>query len=178
MSIAKIRMFAGVTIAGASLALAGATSAVAVSPAAAAVTPPVLGHWAKAAAMPGLSALTSTSSTVSVVSCAPSADCAIGGTYDDKLGNPQAWVASGHAGTWANAIALPGSITTNGGHSEINGVSCAIGNYCVAVGETSTDQRPGDGGRRSQWDLAAGDDHSRPRRLRLAGAVGVVPFRG
>jgi hypothetical protein len=64
----------------------------------------------------------------------------MGGTYDDAHGNPQAWVASGHAGTWANAIALPGSITTNGGHSEINGVSCATGNYCVAAGETSTDQ--------------------------------------
>jgi hypothetical protein len=33
-----------------------------------------------------------------------------------------------------------GSITTNGGHSEINSVSCATGNYCVAVGERSTDQ--------------------------------------
>jgi hypothetical protein len=87
-----------------------------------------------------MSALTSSSSTVSAVSCAPSADCAIGGTYDDALGNPQAWVASGHAGTWANATALPGSITTGGGHSAINGVSCATGNYCVAVGETSTDQ--------------------------------------
>ena len=90
--------------------------------------------------MPGLSALTSTSSTVSAVSCAPSADCAIAGTYDDALGNPQAWVTSGHAGAWSNAIALPGSITTGGGHSEINGVSCATGNYCVAVGETSADQ--------------------------------------
>jgi hypothetical protein len=133
-------MFVGVTVAGASLALVGAMSAVAAYPAAAAVTSPVLGHWAPAAPVPGLSALTSTSSTVSAVSCAPSADCAIGGTYDDKLGNPQAWVASGHAGTWANAIALPGSITTNGGHSEIHAVSCATGNYCVAVGETSTDQ--------------------------------------
>ena len=130
----------GVTVAGATLALIAATSAVAAYPAAAAVTPPVLGPWAKAAAVPGLSALTTTSSTVSAVSCAPSADCAIGGTYDDRLGNPQAWVASGHAGTWANAIALPGSITTNGGHSGINAVSCATGNYCVAAGETSTDQ--------------------------------------
>jgi len=130
-------MFACVTVAGASLALAGAMAAY---PAAAAVAPPVLGHWAPAAPVPGLSALTKTSSTVSAVSCAPSADCAIGGTYDDKLGNPQAWVASGHAGTWANATALPGSITTNGGHSGINGVSCATGNYCVAAGETSTDQ--------------------------------------
>jgi len=107
---------------------------------AAAVTSPVLGHWAPAAPVPGMPALTSTSSKVSAVSCAPSADCAIGGTYDDTLGNPQAWVASGHAGTWSNAIALPGSITTGGGHSEINAVSCATGNYCVAVGETSTDQ--------------------------------------
>ena len=130
-------MFAWVIIASASFALAGATAA---CPAAAAVTPPVLGHWRQAAPVPGLSALTKTSSTVSAVSCAPSADCAIGGTYDDKLGNPQAWVASGHAGAWANAIALPGSITTGGGHSEINGVSCATGNYCVAAGETSTDQ--------------------------------------
>jgi len=107
---------------------------------AAAVTSPVLGHWASAAPVPGMPALTSTSSKVSAVSCAPSADCAIGGTYDDTLGNPQAWVASGHAGTWSNAIALPGSITTGGGHSEINAVSCATGNYCVSVGETSTDQ--------------------------------------
>jgi hypothetical protein len=138
--MAKIRMFAGVAVAGASLVLTGVAGAVAVSPAAAAAGPAALGHWAPAASVPGMSALTSTSSTVSAVSCAPSADCAIGGTYDDKLGNPQAWVASGHAGTWANAVALPGSITTNGGHSGINGVSCATGNYCVAVGETSTDQ--------------------------------------
>ena len=140
MRITKIRILLGAAVASASLALAGAMSAVAVYPAAAASAVPVLGHWAPAAPVPGLSALTSSSSTVSAVSCAPSADCAIGGTYDDKLGNPQAWVASGHAGTWANAIALPGSITTNGGHSEINAVSCATGNYCVAVGETSTDQ--------------------------------------
>jgi hypothetical protein len=127
----------GATVAGASLALAG----MAMYPAAAAAAgAPVLGHWAKAAAVPGMSALTSSSSTVSAVSCAPSADCAMGGTYDDAHGNPQAWVASGHAGTWANAIALPGFIPTNGGHSQINGVSCATGNYCVAVGETSTDQ--------------------------------------
>jgi hypothetical protein len=139
MKIAKIRMLAGVAAAAASLALLGATSAVAVYPAAAAVTPPVLGHWAKAAPVPGLSALTSTRSTVSAVSCAPSADRAMGETYLDAHGNPQAWVASGHAGTWANATALLGSITTNGGHSEINGVSCATG-YCVAAGETSTDQ--------------------------------------
>jgi hypothetical protein len=140
MGSATIRLLVGVTVAGVSLALAGATSAVAVYPAAAAVAPPVLSHWAPAAPVPGLSALTTTSSTVSAVSCAPSADCAIGGTYDDALGNPQAWVASGHAGTWSNAIALPGSITTNGGHSEINGVSCATSNYCVAVGETATSQ--------------------------------------
>lgn len=140
MSTAKIRMFAGAAAAGASLALAGAAGAVAVYPAAAAAAPPALGHWAPAAAVPGMPALTSTGSTVSAVSCAPSADCAIGGTYDDKLGNPQAWVASGHAGTWANAIALPGSITTNGGHSAINAVSCATGNYCAAAGETATSQ--------------------------------------
>ena len=140
MSIAKIRMLVGAAVAGASLTLTGLAGAVAVAPAAAAAGAPVLGHWAKAAAVPGMSALTSSSSTVSVVSCAPSADCAMGGTYDDTLGNPQAWVASGHAGTWANAIALPGFIPTKGGHSQINGVSCATGNYCVAVGETSTDQ--------------------------------------
>jgi hypothetical protein len=135
MSIAKIRVF--VAAAGASLVLAGAAAAATVAPAAAS---PVLGHWAQTAPVPGLSALTGTSSTVSAVSCAPSADCAIAGTYDDALGNPQAWVASGHAGAWSNAIALPGSTTTGGGHSEINGVSCATGNYCVAVGETSADQ--------------------------------------
>jgi hypothetical protein len=42
MGSAKIRMFVGVTVAGASLVLAGATSAVAVYPAAAAVTTSVL----------------------------------------------------------------------------------------------------------------------------------------
>jgi len=43
MSIARIRMFACVTVTGASLALAGAMAAY---PAGAAVAPPVLGHWA------------------------------------------------------------------------------------------------------------------------------------
>ena len=133
MAIGKIRMFAGAAVAGASLALSGMS----MYPAAAAGSP-VLGHWAPAAPVPGMSALTSTSSTVSAVSCAPSADCAIGGTYDDALGNPQAWVASGHAGAWSKATALPGSITTGGGHSAINAVSCTTGNYCVAVGETAT----------------------------------------
>jgi hypothetical protein len=33
--------------------------------------------------VPGMSALTTSNRTVSVVSCAPSADCALGGTYDD-----------------------------------------------------------------------------------------------
>src|SRR5262252_2191731 len=110
MSIGKIRMFVGAAVAGASLALSGMS----MYPAAAAGSP-VLGHWAPAAPVPGMSA--------------PSADCAIGGTYDDALGNPQAWVASGHAGTWSKAIALTGSITTGGGHSAINSVSCATGNY-------------------------------------------------
>jgi hypothetical protein len=48
-------MFACVTVAGTSLALAGAMAAY---PAGAAVAPPVLGHWAQAAPVPGLSALT------------------------------------------------------------------------------------------------------------------------
>ena len=123
------------TVAGASLALAGATSAVAVYPAAAAVAPPVLSHWAPAAPVPGLSALTTTSSTVSAVSCATSADCAIGGTYDDALGNPQAWVASGHAGTWQNAAPVPGIAALDAGHfADLQAVSCPSPGNCAARG--------------------------------------------
>lgn len=140
MSIARIRKTAVAAVAGASLALAGAATVVSAYPAAAAGAPPVLGHWTQAAPVPGLSALTAASSTVSAMSCAPSGDCALGGTYQDALRNPQAWVASGHDGTWANATALIGAGTADGGHSAINGISCATGNYCVAVGETTTSQ--------------------------------------
>src|SRR5262249_56716752 len=115
MNIAKFRMLAGVTVAGASLALAGAAGAVAASPAAAAVAAPVLSHWAKSAPVPGMSALTTTSSTVSAVSCNPSADCAIGGTYDDSLGNAQAGVARGHARTPAKATPPPRPSPTRAG---------------------------------------------------------------
>ena len=80
----------------------------------------------------------------------------------------------------ANATALPGSIPTNGGHSEISGVSCATGNYCVAVGETATSQFADRatvdvdlGGTWQQAMLVPGLDTSE-----LGGAVGVVSFRG
>jgi hypothetical protein len=140
MSIARIRKIAAAAVAGASLALAGAAIVVSAYPAAAAGAPPVLGHWTQAAPVPGLSALTTASSTVSALSCAPTGDCAMGGTYQDAQRNTQAWVASGHGGTWANATALIGVGTGGGGHSAINGVSCAAGNYCVAVGETAPSQ--------------------------------------
>jgi hypothetical protein len=140
MCIARIRKIAVAAIAGASLALAEAATVVWAYPAAAAGAPPVLGHWTQAAPVPGLSALTTASSTVSAMSCAPSGDCAMAGTYQDALRNTQAWVASGHNGTWANATALIGVGTDGGGHSAINGVSCATGNYCVAVGETAPSQ--------------------------------------
>jgi Bacterial Ig-like domain (group 3) len=103
-------------------------------------SPVVLGHWATAAPVPGVAALSKGQSTTTALSCAPSADCAIAGSYTDRFGKPQAWVADGHAGAWGTAIALPGATdaTSDGGKSEIKAASCVTGVFCAVAGDLWT----------------------------------------
>jgi len=135
--IAALACAAGIS---ASLALSGAPLATAQPTAGTPKPAVVLGHWGNAIPMPGATALTKVTTWINAVSCAPSGDCALGGEYsDDTLGDGQAFVATAQNGTWGNAVKLPGTVgvTTNGGHSEVNAVSCATA-YCVAAGELAT----------------------------------------
>lgn len=102
---------------------------------------PAAGHWATAAPVPGVAALNKNGhATTTGLSCAPSADCAIAGSYTDSFGQPQAWVADGHAGIWGTATPLPGTTdaTSDGGHSEVTSLSCVSGIYCAAAGDLAT----------------------------------------
>jgi hypothetical protein len=144
----KLRKFLLATMAAgtASLALAGAGGATSMASAAppqvTAVRPQAaLGHWANATPMPGAAALSTRNTSIWTVSCANTGDCALGGNYDDAHGNGQAFVATGHNGTWGTAVKLPGTdgVTTNGGNSEVDSVSCApAGGYCAAGGFLAT----------------------------------------
>jgi hypothetical protein len=136
--IAALACAAGMS---ASLVLSGAASATA-QPAATKPNPAaVLGHWGKAIPVPGGTALTKVTTWINAVSCTPAGLCALVGEYSgDTLGDGQAFVATGHNGTWGKAIKLPGTagVTTNGGHSEVSAVSCAAGGYCAAAGGLAT----------------------------------------
>jgi hypothetical protein len=72
---------------------------------------------------------------VDAVSCASAGSCAAGGSYRDRAGNRQAFVARERHGTWEAAIEVPGTGALNkGGDAEVFDVSCASAGSCVAGG--------------------------------------------
>jgi hypothetical protein len=67
------------------------------------------GSWSKAIEVPGLAALnTDKDAQVWSVSCAPAGNCAAGGSYTDRHGQDQGFVASERHGLWSIAIKIPG----------------------------------------------------------------------
>jgi len=70
------------------------------------------------------------------VSCASAGNCAAGGSYTDRSGYIQAFVASEVHGRWRAAIEVPGTATLNkgGGPAAVNSVSCASAGNCAAGG--------------------------------------------
>lgn len=81
-----------------------------------------------AAADPGL--------TVGALSCATARNCAAGGSYRQKGGNLQSFVASQVRGAWSGAqlVVLPADAMTTGQTSSIRSISCASAGNCSAIG--------------------------------------------
>jgi hypothetical protein len=71
---------------------------------------------------------------IASVTCPSAGNCAIGGYYTDTHGSRQAFVATEKKGVWNNAREVAGSLN-NGGHAQINSISCASAGNCVAVGQ-------------------------------------------
>ena len=99
------------------------------------------GRWRRAVEVPGLKALGTGGSQVSVVSCAAPGYCAAGGYYGNHSKNPyevitgRGFVASERGGRWHRAVQVPGLGALNtGGNAEVRSVSCASRGYCAAVG--------------------------------------------
>jgi hypothetical protein len=96
----------------------------------------VNGTWRTAVVLPGTKALNKGgSATAKSVSCASPVSCVAAGTYTDRSGHTQAFVAAEMNGTWRKAIAAPGSTALNRGGStpDLAEVSCGAAGNCSAV---------------------------------------------
>jgi hypothetical protein len=94
------------------------------------------GTWGKAEELSGIAALnTGGTAGVGSVSCASAGNCSAGGTYQDRSGRQQAFVASQVRGTWGKADEVPGTATLNtGGGDAIDSLSCGPAGNCNAAG--------------------------------------------
>ena len=89
--------------------------------------------------MPGLAALNAGGGAeVTSLSCARAGSCAAGGSYSDRSGNSQGFVADERNGRWAKAIEVPGLGALNAGggngYAQVTSVSCASAFSCAAGG--------------------------------------------
>ncbi len=92
------------------------------------------GQWGKAIEVPALGTLyTGRGAAVSAVSCAERGYCLAGGSYADRTGHEQAFVAVAADGRWRRAIGVPG-LAALGGSGAVSSVSCASAGSCTAIG--------------------------------------------
>jgi hypothetical protein len=94
------------------------------------------GTWGQAIEVPGLAALNAGGAALPwSVSCASPGNCTAGGFYQDSAHHQQAFVVTQTAGTWGQAIEVPGLEALNsGGLAFLYSVSCASPGNCTAVG--------------------------------------------
>ena len=92
--------------------------------------------WGTAIEVPGTDTLnTGQEAEVESVSCASVGNCSAGGFYDSTTAGGEAFVASEAAGTWSDAIEVPGMAALNAdGGAVVNSVSCASAGNCSAGG--------------------------------------------
>jgi cytochrome c551/c552 len=100
----------------------------------------VAGIWGSAHEVPGTAALNrGGAASIRSVSCASAGNCGVGGTYADKAGHEQAFVASQVKGRWGKAEEIPDTAKLNaGGDAEVLSVSCASAGRCGAGGYYTT----------------------------------------
>src|SRR5215472_13122251 len=94
------------------------------------------GVWRKAIEVPGTAVLNAGGTAgVTSLSCGSAGNCAAGGSYADRSGHGQAFVASERNGTWRKAIEVPGTAALNaGGAAVVDSVSCGSAGNCAAGG--------------------------------------------
>jgi hypothetical protein len=94
------------------------------------------GAWRKAIEVPGTAALNKGGAAeVDSVSCASAGNCLAGGSYTDRAGHQQAFVASLRNGTWHRAMEVPGTAALNkSGIAAADSVSCASAGNCLVGG--------------------------------------------
>jgi hypothetical protein len=133
-----------ITAAAACLALAAGSAAAAANAATAEASSTAQatassGHWTAAVPVPGLAALNvGQNAALNDIACASGGNCAAGGTYTDKAGDSQAWIASEVGGRWHPAQEVPGTAALNaGGNAAVNLIACLSPGHCLAVGETA-----------------------------------------
>jgi hypothetical protein len=93
------------------------------------------GRWGTAIKVPGLAALnTGGDAQVNSLSCATAGNCAAGGFYRNRHGQP-GFVAVERHGRWGTAIEVPGLAALSKGDATVVSVSCASAGNCVAGGQ-------------------------------------------
>ena len=97
------------------------------------------GVWRRAIEVPGLAALNKGKAVVMwSVSCGSPRICAAGGSYEDRRGDDQGFVAVERNGRWGRAVKAPGlAALSNGGSGVVLSVSCTPAGTCVAGGDYS-----------------------------------------
>jgi hypothetical protein len=96
------------------------------------------GTWGQARQVPGLAALGSGDSAVSVISCVAAGNCAAGGQYagqNNEYDYGKAFLVSEVGGIWGTARQVPGLAKLNkGDRAEVTTVSCPSPGNCSAGG--------------------------------------------
>ena len=92
--------------------------------------------WGTAREVPGSAILNKGGyAQVYSVSCASRGNCSAGGSYWDRSGHQQAFIASQVNGKWGSAREVPGSAALNtNGSAVVTSVSCATAGNCSAGG--------------------------------------------
>ena len=94
------------------------------------------GTWTDAIEIPGTSALNlGGNATTTAVACGTAGNCSVVGFYTDAANHSQAFVANEAAGTWTDAIEIPGTGALNAdGLALATAIDCSANGNCSAGG--------------------------------------------
>jgi hypothetical protein len=91
------------------------------------------GRWGQAIELPGIVALNKGGSAqVTSIWCAARGMCTAGGSYTDRFGRQQAFIADEAGGRWHAARELPGIVALY--NAQVTAVSCGSAGNCAAGG--------------------------------------------
>ena len=124
---------------------------------------------ANAAANPGV--------TIYDLSCGALGNCAAGGSYEDRSGDTEAFVANEVGGHWgaARSLTLPSNALTKGQSALVRSVDCSAAGSCSAVGNYGDNDALAS---RSQGFFGSETNNSwgRAKEITFATATNFNPF--